>query len=163
IGTAAMLLLSGLFSLLAIAARSIGMINTALVFMLIGIILWCLLQIPAVIGYVFCLFAPNKNGTMALSITTLAIAGVVLILKLLVLIPLLGAGVRGLGGFGPFGGGGGGGLEDGGGGGMGGMPFMSASTGIAAVIIIAILELLLFYSEYVIFALYLRAVALNVK
>src|SRR5206468_1907702 len=131
----------GLFFLLAFAATSPGMGNASLVFLRIAVILWCLVEIPAVVGYVFCLFAPNKNGTLALSITTLAIAGVVLILKLLIMIPFLGAGATGPGGFGPMGGGGG--LGEGGG--MSGMPLMSASTGLAAVIIIFILEVLLVY------------------
>jgi hypothetical protein len=39
--------------------------------------------IAAVVGYVFCIFAPNKKGTLPLAITTLALAGVNVIFSLI--------------------------------------------------------------------------------
>jgi hypothetical protein len=49
------------------------------------------------------------------------------------------------------------------GGPLGPMPFMSASQTKAVIIISIIIQSLLFYSEWVMFSLYLRAVALTVK
>jgi hypothetical protein len=157
IGVAGMGLLWLLFWFVGFLANSEGMGKAGIIFAQITMYLWCLLQIPAVVGYVFSLFAPNKNGSLGLAITTLAIGGVALIFKLWMLVNLINAGSGGVGGPGA---GGGGGM---GVGPMGMMPMMSPSQAKVAAIILLILYCLLFYSEWVIFSLYLRAVALTVK
>src|SRR5262245_21730205 len=88
IGFAGLMILAFLFRIIATATASPTggssgecMIKTAGIFGFIACILIFAVEIPYVIGYVFCLFTPNRRGGMALAITVLAIAGTSLILK----------------------------------------------------------------------------------
>lgn len=153
IGYAGLMLLAILFVLIWTLAASpqnpsFGLLRAGVTMAGIAMIIYFLLQIPAVVGYVFSLFARNKNGAVALAITSLSLGGVNLLLKIFfVLIPAFRAfGVDPMRGAGPS---------------LGGPEIRLG--GPAVTIILTILVLLLFDSEYIIYPLYLRAVGLTVK
>ncbi len=146
-----------------IIRTGVGILKVSEVLIWIGVILYFALQITAVIGYVFSLFAPNKNGALALSITCLSLGGLCLILKLIfILIPLIGSGAgMMIGGPGPGPGGPGPGGPGLGGPGPGMVPFAPGS--VAAAIIIVILYIMVLDAEYVMYPFYLRAVSKTLK
>jgi hypothetical protein len=148
IGHAGVMLLAFVLVLLALVARSAGMGEFSDVLTKIGVGLYVAFQFPAVAGYVFTIFTPNKKGAMALGITVLVLGCINLVLKILFfLVPLFGS-TRGMGG---------GGL-----GGAGMMPSISAGS-VAVAIMLIILIIILLDSEWIIYPLYLRAVSKQLK
>jgi hypothetical protein len=151
IGYSGCMLLGTLMILLAILARSIGMLDFGGVLFKIGMVLYVALQAPAVTGYVFTVFTPNKRGALGLGITSLVLGAVNLVIKIVFfMVPFFGQG--GMGGPGP-----GGGIA-----GAGIMPMVGVNS-VAMAIILVILFIILLDSEYVLYPLYLRSVSQQLK
>jgi len=151
IGYSGCMLLGTLMMLLAIVARSGGMLDFGFVLFKIGMVLYVALQAPAVTGYVFTVFTPNKKGALGLGITSLVLGAVNLVIKIVFfMVPFFGT-------HGDFGGMGGPGI-----GGAGMLPMVSTGS-IAMAIILMILFVILLDSEYVLYPLYLRAVSQQLK
>src|SRR5262249_25109207 len=136
------MVLALLLFLIGINAMSEGMVRTFLIMVGIGGIINFALQVVAVIAFVFCMFAPAKNGAMALAITCLALAAISLILKIVyVLIPSfsyfsLRGGFAGLVG-------------------ISGGPVV---TSVAAAILLQIFFTLLYHAEYIVCSIFIRQV-----
>ena len=151
IGHAGVMLLAFLMALLALVARSGGMGQFSDVLIKIGTGLYVAFQFPAVAGYVFTIFTPNKKGALALGITVLVLGSINLVLKILFfLVPLFATREFGGPGGAP-------GL-----GGAGVMPSISAGS-VAVAIMLIILIIILLDSEWIIYPLYLRAVSQQLK
>jgi hypothetical protein len=73
--------------------------DTFEIFLKIGNLVYAGAAITLIVGYVFCMLGPNKRGSMPMAISTLAVAGVGLLLTLIFKLPFLFGSV-GFGGFG---------------------------------------------------------------
>jgi hypothetical protein len=143
-----------------------GLLKTGAIIGAIGLILFFLVAIAATVGYVFCLFSPNKRGAMIWAIVVLSVGGVSLISRIVwALIPAIncfssfssrGDGVaQGLGvlisvthipivlvgGGDPFGG----------------------PPSVAGTIIVSILVVLVMFAEYVLFPIYMMRAGMALK
>ena len=72
-GSFAMSLMAEMFGEIAIAANKFSLAKASRVFFKIAQVVGFLASLGLVTGYVFCLFAPNKHGTLGLSIATLSV------------------------------------------------------------------------------------------
>ena len=78
-----------LILLVGAMARSLEILELAVYCGIFGMAIYGLLQIPAVVGYVLSLFAPNKKGTLVFGILTLVAGSASLIIKIIfVVLPL---------------------------------------------------------------------------
>jgi hypothetical protein len=113
-----------------------GLADVAGILAFLGFICFIGKEIPSIVGYGFCLNAPNKKGTLPLAITSLVIGSVSMVAFIFfILLPLLDRGASegvGTGGF------------------VGG--------GVAGI-----LFLLFSFSEWIVFPLYLKAVCQVLK
>jgi hypothetical protein len=146
IGASGFMCLAVLLFVIGMIARSLGLLQAVEVPLKIGIILYFILQMPAVAGYVFTIFTPNKNAALPLGITALSLGAINLVLKLLMVISMFG-GPRGLD-MGPA---------------DPGMLAMGIRGAVAVMVIVSILVLAVLCSEWIIFPLYLRAVGFTLK
>jgi hypothetical protein len=154
IGYGALELFIALFFMIAALGASAGMAKTSSVFVLIAAILFTVQEIPAIVGYVFAIFTPNKKGALALAITVLSLGGVSLVLKIIFyMVFYLGGGST------PFGGGDFRRLF---GAAFGMPPGLEYETKAVAIIVITLI-LLAVFAEYIVYPLYLRSVCQQKK
>ena len=147
IGYGGLSALGAIIAYIGLLARSMSMLDVAGVLGKITVVLGVLLQFPAVVGYIFGVFSPPKNKALAFAITCIALGLINLGLKIFGLIAVFnarGGGAQIIGG------------------GLAGLPDFGIRTAAAAVIV-AVLVILLLASEWIIYPLFLRSVALNVK
>jgi hypothetical protein len=100
-----------------------------------------------IVGYVFCLLVPNRNGTLGLAIASLSVGGVALIFKIQYnLLPVFKTSLWGRGGGGLF-----------------GELFFDGRGGFTSVLITHMIALMVMEAEIIVFALFLRAVSLSFR
>jgi hypothetical protein len=127
-------ILADLFLVLALAKGSGG--GAIGVFTKIAIITALVAGAGIIVGYVFCLFAPNRKGALPLAITALSLGGVNLVLGIIFkVIPAFKT--EGAAGF----------------------MFAAAGGGEAGALILALFLHLLYAGEFVTFPLFMRALA----
>ncbi len=157
-------LITGVLSLIGVASstgipRGLGQFGQIVV--LIAALDFTILEILTVVGCVFAIFTPNKKGTLAFAITALSLSGVALIVKIIwFLVPYFNDGGQAYGLMQGFVG-----LADVGGGFRGfsiALP-PGVTSGKGMVIVLQILFFSVIFSVFIIYPLYLRALARQLK
>jgi hypothetical protein len=88
-------MISDLLLVIALAGKKAGPASAFVTVEKVARVIMYLAAVGMVVGYVFGIFAPNKNGAMPLGIVVLALGGINLILRLIFwLLPIFGSGVR---------------------------------------------------------------------
>ena len=145
IGYGGLMVVATILSLIGILAESRGVLDTAGVIFQIATVLFVVLEFPGLAGYILSIFTPNKKGALPMAITATSLGGINLVLKIIFfMVPLFSREGRAISGFGS-------------------MPSLGGNMSIAVVILLLLVIMAVLWSEYVIYSLYLRSLAKQLK